>query len=399
MTRKKLALIIGGAVAALLVVGGAVFALTRSDSTKTAESEPTVSTTTTTAPLPVWPLTGVADAKASGPAHPAIVVKMDNSPDARPQTGINEADVVYELLVEGITRYALVFHSNLADPVGPVRSARSSDIDLIADLSTPLFVWSGANAGVAGEVNAAARKGILVDASNSAAAPAYYRSDDRQSPHNLYVHLPQVLELKAPEKQGNPAPIFNFRKIVAATPTTTTSSTSTTSKKSATTTTSIVPTTTTTTTVPGALTPGFTLDFGGVAVDYVWNSGTQGWSRLQVDQTHPRAKSPTLDTAGVQVSPANVIVQFIDYGQSPSDSRSPMALTVGTGKVLVFTDGRVIGGTWSRPTADKPTTYTADDGTPILLSPGRTWVELPRIGSPISVLDQATADAYLAIKG
>ena len=399
MTRKKLALIIGGAVAALLVVGGAVFALTRSDSTKTAESEPTVSTTTTTAPLPVWPLTGVADAKASGPAHPAIVVKMDNSPDARPQTGINEADVVYELLVEGITRYALVFHSNLADPVGPVRSARSSDIDLIADLSTPLFVWSGANAGVAGEVNAAARKGILFDASNSAAAPAYYRSDDRQSPHNLYVHLPQVLELKAPEKQGNPAPIFNFRKIVAATPTTTTSSTSTTSKKSATTTTSIVPTTTTTTTVPGALTPGFTLDFGGVAVDYVWNSGTQGWSRLQVDQTHPRAKSPTLDTAGVQVSPANVIVQFIDYGQSPSDSRSPMALTVGTGKVLVFTDGRVIGGTWSRPTADKPTTYTADDGTPILLSPGRTWVELPRIGSPISVLDQATADAYLAIKG
>ena len=399
MTRKKLALIIGGAVAALLVVGGAVFALTRSDSTKTAESEPTVSTTTTTAPLPVWPLTGVADAKASGPAHPAIVVKMDNSPDARPQTGINEADVVYELLVEGITRYALVFHSNLADPVGPVRSARSSDIDLIADLSTPLFVWSGANAGVAGEVNAAARKGILVDASNSAAAPAYYRSDDRQSPHNLYVHLPQVLELKAPEKQGNPAPIFNFRKIVAATPTTTTSSTSTTSKKSATTTTSIVPTTTTTTTVPGALTPGFTLDFGGVAVDYVWNSGTQGWSRLQVDQTHPRAKSPTLDTAGVQVSPANVIVQFIDYGQSPSDSRSPMALTVGTGKVLVFTDGRVIGGTWSRPTADKPTTYTADDGTPILLSPGRTWVELPRIGSPISILDQATADAYLAIKG
>ncbi|MEJ6510674.1 MAG: DUF3048 domain-containing protein [Actinomycetota bacterium] len=399
MTRKKLALIIGGAVAALLVVGGAVFALTRSDSTKTAESEPTVSTTTTTAPLPVWPLTGVADAKASGPAHPAIVVKMDNSPDARPQTGINEADVVYELLVEGITRYALVFHSNLADPVGPVRSARSSDINLIADLSTPLFVWSGANAGVTGEVNAAARKGILIDASNSAAAPAYYRSDDRQSPHNLYVHLPQVLELKAPEKSENPAPIFNFRKAVTAGATaTTSSSTSTTSKKTESTTTTIAPVTTTTT-LPGALTPGFTLDFGGVAVDYVWNIATQGWSRLQVDQTHPRAKSPTLDTAGVQVSPANVIVQFIDYGQSPSDSRSPMALTVGSGKVLVFTDGRVIAGTWSRPTADKPTTYTATDGSPILLTPGRTWVALPRIGSAISLLDQATADSYLAIKG
>ena len=400
MTRKKLALIIGGAAAALLLVGGAVFALTRSDSTKSAEPEPTTSTTTTTAPLPVWPLTGVADAKASGPAHPAIVVKMDNSSDARPQTGINEADVVYELLVEGITRYALVFHSNLADPVGPVRSARSSDIDLVADLSTPLFVWSGANDGVIGEVSAAARKGILTDASYNATAPAYYRSNDREAPHNLYAHLPQVLQLKAPEKQGNPAPIFNFRKVVtAAVTTTTSSSSSTTSKKSATTTTTTVPTTTTTTTLPGAPSPGFTLDLGGVAVDYVWNPTTKGWSRLQVDGSHPRPKSATLDTAGVQVSPANVIVQFIDYGQSPSDSRSPMALTVGSGKMLVFTDGRIISGTWSRPAADKPTTYTADDGTPILLSPGRTWVELPRIGSPISVLDQATADSYLAIKG
>ncbi|MCX6510565.1 MAG: DUF3048 domain-containing protein [Actinobacteria bacterium] len=399
MTRKKLALIIGGAVAALLVVGGAVFVLTRSDSTKAAESEPTTSTTSTTAPLPVWPLTGVANAKASGPAHPAIVVKMDNSADARPQTGLNEADVVYELLVEGITRYALVFHSNLADPVGPVRSARSSDIDLVADLSTPLFVWSGANDGVIGEVNAAARKGILTDASYNATAPAYYRSNDREAPHNLYAHLPQVLQLKAPEKQGNPAPIFNFRKVVTAVATTTTSSSSsTTSKKSVSTTTTIAPTTTTTT-LPGALTPGFTLDFGGVVVDYVWNPATKGWSRLQVDGSHPRAKSPTLDTAGVQVSPANVIVQFIDYGQSPSDSRSPMAITVGSGKVLIFTDGRVIAGTWSRPTADKPAVYTANDGTPILLTPGRTWVELPRIGSGLSVIDQATADAYLAIKG
>jgi hypothetical protein len=76
-----------------------------------------------------------------------------------------------------------------------------------------------------------------------------------------------------------------------------------------------------------------------------------------------------------------------------------MALTVGSGKVLVFTDGRAIAGTWSRPTADKPTTYTANDGTPILLTPGRTWVALPRAGSTIATLDQPTADAFLAIKG
>ena len=396
MTRKKLWMIIGGSVGVLVIVGGAVFALTRSDSTESANPDPTTTTTTTT--LPVWPLTGVPDAKASGPAHPAVVVKIDNSPDSRPQTGINEADIVYELLVEGITRYALVFHSNIVDPVGPVRSARSSDIDLVADLSTPLFSWSGGNAGVVGEVKNAERKGILIDASHDAASPAYYRANDRQAPHNLYVHLPQLLELKASANSGNPAPIFNFRKVATSSSTTTTSSTSTTSKKSASTTTTIAMPTTTTTLL-GSPTPGFTLDFGGVTVDYVWNPATKGWSRLQVDQTHPRAKSSTLDTAGVQVSPENVIVQFIDYGQSPSDSRSPMALTVGSGKVLVFSDGRVVSGTWSRASAEKPTTYTAADGTPILLTPGRTWVALPRVGSAVVTLDQPTADAFLAIKG
>jgi len=397
VTRKKLWMIIGGSVGALVIVGGVVFALTRSDSTESAVPEPTTTTTTTT--LPVWPLTGVPDAKASGPAHPAVVVKIDNSPDSRPQTGINEADIVYELLVEGITRYALVFHSNMVDPVGPVRSARSSDIDLVADLSTPLFSWSGGNPGVVGEVRNAERKGILIDASQDAASPAYYRANDRQAPHNLYVHLPQLLELKAPADAGNPAPIFNFRKVATSPSTATTSSTSTTtSKKSSSTTTTIAPPTTTTT-LPGSPTPGFSLDFGGVNVDYVWNPATKGWSRLQVDQTHPRAKSATLDTAGVQVSPENVIVQFIDYGQSPSDSRSPMALTVGSGKVLVFSDGRVVSGTWSRPSADKPTTYTAADGTPILLTPGRTWVALPRVGSAVATIDQPTADAFLAIKG
>jgi hypothetical protein len=397
VTRKKLWMIIGGSVGALVIVGGVVFALTRSDSTESVIPEPTTSTTTTT--LPVWPLTGLPDAKASGPAHPAVVVKIDNSPDSRPQTGINEADIVYELLVEGITRYALVFHSNMVDPVGPVRSARSSDIDLVADLSTPLFSWSGGNAGVVGEVRNAERKGILIDASQDAASPAYYRANDRQAPHNLYVHLPQLLELKTPSNSGNPAPIFNFRKVATSSSTATTSSTSTTtSKKSSSTTTTIAPPTTTTT-LPGSPTPGFSLDFGGVNVDYVWNPATKGWSRLQVDQTHPRAKSATLDTAGVQVSPENVIVQFIDYGQSPSDSRSPMALTVGSGKVLVFSDGRVVSGTWSRPSADKPTTYTAADGTPILLTPGRTWVALPRVGSAVATLDQPTADAFLAIKG
>ncbi len=322
-------------------------------------SAPVDSTTSTTTVLPTFPLTGLpaADAAKDGD-HPAIVVKMDNSPDARPQTGIERADVVYELLVEGITRYALVFHSELPEPVGPVRSARSSDIDLVSSLSKPLFAWSGGNPGVMGEVAAAAGKGLLTDASYSAAFGAYFRSNDRVAPHNLYANLPKLLELKAPQGQGAPKPLFAFRKSG--------------------------------TSVGGIPTLGLSVDFGGgTVIDYLWDGTRGGWRRFQVDARHGRADSATMDVAGGQVTPANVVVMFTQYGQSPSDSRSPMALTVGSGRALVYTDGHAIEATWSRVDALSPAVLRDTAGAVVELTPGRTWVELPRTGSTVTTYGAA----------
>ncbi len=330
---------------------------------------PIDSTTSTTKVLPTFPLTGLSavDAAKDGD-HPAIVVKMDNSPDARPQTGIERADVVYELLVEGITRFALVFHSALPEPVGPVRSARSSDIDLVSDLSKPLFAWSGGNPGVMGEVAAAAGKGLLTDASYSAAFDAYFRSNDRVAPHNLYANLPKLLELKAPQGQGAPKPLFAFRKSGVS--------------------------------AGGIPALGVSVDFGGgTVIDYLWDSARGGWRRFQVDARHGRADSATTDVAGGQVTPANVVVMFTDYGESPSDSRSPMALTVGSGRALVYTDGHAIEATWTRPDALSPAVLRDASGAVVELSPGRTWVELPRTGSTVSTYgtpDQAFIDQLSA---
>lgn len=328
--------------------------------------------TSTTVVLPTWPLTGLpgADAPTAG-AHPAITVKMDNSPDARPQTGIERADIVYELLVEGITRFALVFHSELPEPVGPVRSARSSDIDLVSALSTPVFAWSGGNPGVEGEVAAAARRGLLTDASYSAAFDAYFRSTDRIAPHNLYVNLPKLLELKAPAGQGAPMPVFTYRAADAAPAV-----------------------------VGGVPALGMSVDFGmGTVIDYLWDAGRNGWRRFQVDGSHARRDSATMDRAGGQVTPANVVVMFTEYGQSPSDSRSPMALTVGSGRAIVYTAGRAIEGTWTRPDARTPAVLRDAAGSVIALTPGRTWVELPRTGSTVttySAADQALLDQLAA---
>ncbi|CAM8630245.1 Protein of unknown function DUF3048, N-terminal [Acidimicrobiia bacterium] len=366
MNRRRIA-IISGAVA-VVVIGAAIGFITLSGSENAEPSEPAITTTTTTAPLPVWPLTGLPDAAASTSGnHPAIVVKMDNSQDARPQVGINQADIVYELLVEGITRFALVYHSDLVDPVGPVRSARSSDVDLVANLSKPLFAWSGGNAGVTAEIAAADRKGMLTDSSYNIASAAYYRSNERFAPHNLFLHLPQLLGLKAPSGQGAPAPIFTYLAKDAV--------------------------------FAGLPVPGMSVDFGGgTVIDYVWDPTKKGWNRFQIDGAHPRANSATVDDKGIQVAPANVVILFTEYGVSPADSRSPMALTVGSGAAIVLSDGKIVAGRWSRPNPASPAVLTDSLGVPINLVRGRTWVELPRPDSPVFPIDQIGADALLALR-
>jgi hypothetical protein len=89
--------------------------------------------------------------------------------------------------------------------------------------------------------------------------------------------------------------------------------------------------------------------------------------------------------AGFQIAPANLVVMFTEYTRSPADPISPEAQTVGSGEVWVFTAGSIIPGRWDRPDPTKPATLTDGDGQPILLTPGRTWVALPKSGSAVPV--------------
>lgn len=325
---------------------------------------------TTTNPFPgapTWPFSGQPLADAGAAAHPAVVVKIDNSPEARPHTGVNQADIVFELRVEGITRFAALFHSDQPDPVGPVRSARSSDIDLLGNLGQPVMAWSGGNGGVVGQVHDARDRGVLVDGGADAATGFYYRDSSRKAPHNLYLHLPALLAERG-TNGATPAPPFVFNAFG-------------------------VP-------LPGSATdaPGLVVDFGGgVRVEYVWDAERSGWDRYQVDQLHHRGNSAFLDSAGQQVAPQNVVVLFCEYGQSEVDARSPQAYTIGSGRAMVLTQGKLVEGTWSRGSAAEPYTLTDGTGAPIMLSPGRTWVALPdQSGSSATVLDQGAADALTA---
>src|SRR3954447_45052 len=138
----------------VVVVALALLAACGGGSKKAATTTTTTTplATTTTAPPPVYPLTGWPATVLAILKRPPWVVKIDNADgsgnnSARPQIGINQADVVYEEMVEGsVTRLAAVFQSDDSDPVGPVRSARTTDIAVFAPLNRPLYAWSGANA-------------------------------------------------------------------------------------------------------------------------------------------------------------------------------------------------------------------------------------------------------------
>ena len=270
--------------------------------------------------------------------RPAIVVKIDNVEDARPPVGINRADVVYEELVEGgLTRLAAVFHSRGSDPVGPVRSARSTDVQLFPMLNRPLFANSGGNGGVRYEMS----QSTLVDVGNSVVPPAYYRENNRVVPHNLFTSTTELWNSPQGRTGGTPPALFSFRSPNAA--------------------------------LPASAQPiqGVTIRFP-TRIDYDWN-GT-GWTRTQSGRRH-------VDSDGAQIAPTNVIVQFVTYKQSASDPNSPEAVVVGSGDAWILTAGKMILGTWSRSDNQSVSVYTDAEGRPVTLTPGTTWIELPRPGT------------------
>lgn len=317
-----------------------VAATTPAPTTTVAITTTTIPATTTTAvPLPTAPLTGLAVTDAAALDRPALIVKIDNAPGAWPQTGLNQADIVYEENVEGWTRFAAIFHSQGSDPVGPVRSGRTQDISLGTSLDSPLLVWSGGNSTVTSLIN----KSELVNMSVSAAGPngGYYRSSDKRAPHNLFTKTSSIWALDE-GRGGRPSPQFLYRTPSEAS--------------------------------SGESVVGLKLRMdGSMRASWEWNPATSTFER-----THDR--DPHLLSDGTQVSAHNVLVLECEYKTSVADSRSPEAQTTGSGKAWVFSDGRLVEGTWSRPDQSSPWTLQTASGESIALTPGRTWVSLIREG-------------------
>jgi hypothetical protein len=279
-----------------------------------------------------WPLTGikVPSNKTAALDHPVLVTKMDNTVASEPQVGLSKADMVVEELVEGgLTRLAAFYYSDIPDNVGPVRSMRASDIDVVSPVHATV-VTSGA----------APRTIALI---KGAKIPFYgegskgmYRSTERSAPYNLFVHLNDIA---------------TTTKTKAATP-------------------------------PNYFQWGDGSDLPkGIAITHIqaqFSGGhTTEWQYTNGTYHNLNSNAP----AGDQFPASNVLVLRVREGNAgyldPAGNPVPKTLLTGTGNALLFHDGRMITANWKKGTTpDSQITLTTKKGQKLEVPAGHTWVEL-----------------------
>jgi hypothetical protein len=321
----------------------------------------TTSTTTTTVPVPttilengvpIWEpyeplpaLDGIAaltgfPAEADDTSRPIIAAKIDNNSRARPQWGLDQADVIFEENVEGVTRFVALFHTRRPDRVGPIRSARTGDLDILASMNRPILAWSGGNQGVTNWIESAARSGVLINFT-AQQSPCYNRTSSRSAPHNLQLNPLCAID-NAPSA-GPARPLWAINADWTAS-----------------------------SDIGAAPQTNFSVAMDGVAVDWAWDAGIGKYLRSQNGGRHVAA-------SGNQIAVENVVEMSTFHAPSPVDARSPNPITVGAGEAVIHRNGVTIPGTWLRESAyDGFTFVDRVTGEPIELNAGTTFVELVR---------------------
>ena len=311
--------------------------------TETATPEPTP--TETPIPLPRSPLSGIVTSEQVAGRRP-VAVKLANDPGARPQWGISEAEVVYEHVTEGgVTRFTCLFVISDAPRVGPIRSARLIDVDLIREFNA-LFAHVGGSPPV--------REHLLVlgpldrDEFFYGAGGPYYRTTDRFAPHNMFIDLPALRE--AGVAAGLPGqveltPTLFYEEEPA--------------KGEVETITIPIP-------------PASSDTYRSV---YEFEPKTRLYKKSQNNAPH-------IDGAtGAQIRVGNVVVQYTnivatEYEEDFLGNRSLAIDTLGEGEVHIFRDGLGLSGRWVRESLGDRTRYYDEAGEPIALRPGHTWVHM-----------------------
>ena len=264
-------------------------------------------------------------------AGPVLAVKIDNLAPARPQTGLTDADIIYVLPVEGgLSRILAVFSSHFPPVIGPVRSAREDDLELLAQFGRPAFAYSGAQPHLLPVVE---RAGI-VDL-YAGRVGGYFRDPRRVAPHNLYAHTQQLLA-EAPGATKAHDIGFRFGPAPAG----------------------------------GRPAASFTVSYQAASFTFRWSAAGGRWL-ISMDGR------PAAAAEGGQLGAPTVIIQYTTVRTSrfrEQGVRPPYAQSTGTGTGVVLRGGDTYAIRWSRPDASEGTTFTTTTGQPMTFAPGPVWV-------------------------
>ena len=288
-----------------------------------------------------------------------LAVKIDDTKQARPQIGLTEADVVYIEQVEGgVTRLAAIYSSRYPTLIGPVRSARISDMELLDQYGKVAFAFSGAQRKLRPVIDSAnlfnlgaEREGVAV----------YSRDSSRRAPWNMILH-PQNLFSRV-DKRG--LEIATARNIGW-----------TFSKKSK----------------LGDEIISATMKWPATRYAITWSEEYGGWF-IEQDGTSKE------DARGVPVVASTFVAQVVSvtdsrYGDK-FGGKTPLITSVGSGNAYIFRDGRVVRGIWTRPTSSEGTHFTTEDGAEIPFKAGQIWIALvdrePEITYPAAPAEAGSA--------
>jgi hypothetical protein len=262
-----------------------------------------------------------------------LAVKIDNIVTARPQTGLQSADIVYVEPVEGgLTRFMAVFSSRVPTTVGPVRSARESDLYLLPQFGRPAFAWSGATPHLVPFIERAHIADLYALQVNG-----YYRISSRVAPENLYAN-PRTLLKEAPKASKARDIGFRFGAQPAG----------------------------------GRAAGSQVVRYPATTYTFRWSAKAKRWL-VWMDG------APGMATEGGQLGGATVIIQYVYIGESRFEEYGglpPLARSIGSGTAVILRNGRAYTVHWSRPSLNGGTTYTLPGGKRMTFAPGQVWVVL-----------------------
>ncbi|MGJ5892488.1 DUF3048 domain-containing protein [Streptomyces niveiscabiei] len=263
---------------------------------------------------------------------PVLAVKIDNARPARPHTGLDAADVVYVEPVEGgMSRLMAVYATRLPRAIGPVRSARQSDLELLRQFDRPVLAFSGAQRKLHPLIDKAPLRAI----EPGEVSGAYYRGGAKPAPHNLYLR-PERLVRSAPGAAALEATGFRFGPAPAG----------------------------------GRAVNSRTVRYPAARFTFTWSAGRGRWL-VRMDGATAR-----------RVAPATVVVQYVKVRRSRFHdvlgNHTPYPQTVGSGRAVVLRGGRAYDVVWKRPRAADGTRFTTRDGKSVNVARGQVWVVFAR---------------------